>query len=68
MFLFRLCCISPVLAVKAIPGCEVTVGSAESENGKWPYAETVGGIEKAGGKHVAKKVNISFYYPFIHAL
>lgn len=49
-----------MLAVKAIPGCEVTVGCGDNSSGVWPYAETVAGIEKAGGKHVQKAVNISF--------
>ncbi|KAB5576867.1 hypothetical protein PHYPO_G00203440 [Pangasianodon hypophthalmus] len=33
-----LCCISPVLAAKVLPGVEVTVGHEEEEGGKWPYA------------------------------
>lgn len=50
-----LCCIAPVLAAKVIPGCEVTVGS-DGEADKWPYAGTIGAIEKLGAKHVKKSV------------
>jgi len=53
-----MCCISPVLAAKVIPGCEVTVG--QSSGDLWPYAETCQGIEKVGAKHVEKSVTISF--------
>lgn len=51
-------CIAPVLAAKAIPGCEVTVG--HPEGAMWPYAETCAGIGKAGAKHIIKDVTISF--------
>ncbi|XP_067934991.1 ES1 protein homolog, mitochondrial-like [Watersipora subatra] len=49
-----LCCITPVLAAKTIAGCEVTVGQSSGDH--WPYAETCGGVEKAGAKSVAKDV------------
>lgn len=49
-----------MLAAKTIPGVEVTVGKSSGEN--WPYAETCGGIEKAGAKCVEKEVDISFTY------
>ncbi|XP_068103628.1 ES1 protein homolog, mitochondrial-like [Hyperolius riggenbachi] len=51
-----LCCISPVLAAKLIPGCEVTVG-CDTECEKWPYAETAGAIKQLGCTHVNKQVN-----------
>ncbi|XP_040298494.1 glutamine amidotransferase-like class 1 domain-containing protein 3A, mitochondrial [Bufo bufo] len=51
-----LCCISPVLAAKILPGCEVTVGS-DTECEKWPYAKTAGDIKELGCKHVNKQVN-----------
>ncbi|XP_048350508.1 glutamine amidotransferase-like class 1 domain-containing protein 3, mitochondrial isoform X2 [Sphaerodactylus townsendi] len=51
-----LCCISPVLAAKVIPGTEVTVGHEEEEGGKWPYAGTAGAIKAMGGKHHVKEV------------
>lgn len=40
-----LCCISPVLAAKVIPGVTVTVGGEEEEGGVWPYAGTAGAIK-----------------------
>lgn len=57
---FRLCCISPVLAAKVLPGVEVTVGHEEEEGGKWPYAGTAQAIAAFGAKHKVKEVTISF--------
>ncbi|XP_018429929.1 PREDICTED: ES1 protein homolog, mitochondrial-like [Nanorana parkeri] len=51
-----LCCISPVLAARLIPGCEVTVG-CDTECEKWPYAGTAGAIKELGCKHINKEVN-----------
>ncbi|XP_070800349.1 glutamine amidotransferase-like class 1 domain-containing protein 3, mitochondrial isoform X2 [Pituophis catenifer annectens] len=51
-----LCCISPVLAAKVLPGTEVTVGQEQEQGGKWPHASTVGAIKAMGGKHCAKDV------------
>ncbi|XP_048370792.1 glutamine amidotransferase-like class 1 domain-containing protein 3, mitochondrial [Sphaerodactylus townsendi] len=51
-----LCCISPVLAAKIIPGCEVTVGH-DAECEKWPYAKTAEGLKELGCKHVNKNVD-----------
>lgn len=56
-----LCCISPVLAVKVLPGTEVTVGHEEEEGGRWPHAGTAGTIKAMGGKHRVKEVTISFF-------
>ncbi|XP_061092192.1 glutamine amidotransferase-like class 1 domain-containing protein 3, mitochondrial [Conger conger] len=50
-----LCCISPVLAAKTLPGCEVTVGH-DSECEKWPYAQTACTMKEMGCKHVNKNV------------
>ncbi|CAM4446106.1 unnamed protein product, partial [Lepidochelys kempii] len=50
-----LCCISPVLAAKVLPGAEVTVGHEEEEGGKWPYAGTAIAIKALGGKHCVKE-------------
>lgn len=52
-----LCCISPVLAAKLLPGVEVTVGHEEEEGGKWPYAGTAQAIKTLGAKHCVKEVN-----------
>ncbi|ETE61896.1 Periodic tryptophan protein 2-like protein, partial [Ophiophagus hannah] len=46
-----LCCISPVLAAKVLPGTEVTVGQEQEQGGKWPHASTAGAIKAMGGKH-----------------
>ncbi|XP_053328426.1 glutamine amidotransferase-like class 1 domain-containing protein 3, mitochondrial [Spea bombifrons] len=51
-----LCCISPVLAAKLLPGCEVTVGH-DTESEKWPNAATADDIKKLGCKHVNKHAN-----------
>ncbi|XP_030065895.1 glutamine amidotransferase-like class 1 domain-containing protein 3A, mitochondrial [Microcaecilia unicolor] len=51
-----LCCISPVLAAKIIPGCELTVGH-DSECEKWPYAKTADAMKELGCKHVNKHVD-----------
>ncbi|XP_063791713.1 glutamine amidotransferase-like class 1 domain-containing protein 3, mitochondrial [Pseudophryne corroboree] len=51
-----LCCISPVLAAKLLPGCEVTVG-CDTECDKWPHAGTAGAITQLGCKHVNKQVH-----------
>ncbi|XP_072914368.1 glutamine amidotransferase-like class 1 domain-containing protein 3, mitochondrial [Hemitrygon akajei] len=51
-----LCCISPVLAAKLIPGCELTVGY-DTECEKWPYAKTAEALKELGCQHVNKHVN-----------
>ncbi|XP_019412662.1 PREDICTED: ES1 protein homolog, mitochondrial [Crocodylus porosus] len=51
-----LCCISPVLVAKVLPGAEVTVGHEVEEGGKWPYAGTAGAIKALGAKHCVKEV------------
>ncbi|XP_076857762.1 glutamine amidotransferase-like class 1 domain-containing protein 3, mitochondrial [Brachyhypopomus gauderio] len=51
-----LCCISPVLAAKVLPGVEVTVGHEEEQGGKWPYANTAQAIAALGAKHKVKEV------------
>lgn len=48
-----LCCIAPVLAAKAIPGCSVTVGSS-AESRAWPHAGAAGAIADMGAVHVEK--------------
>ncbi|XP_076018873.1 glutamine amidotransferase-like class 1 domain-containing protein 3, mitochondrial [Genypterus blacodes] len=50
-----MCCISPVLAAKALPGCELTVGQ-DKECEKWPYAQTAGTMKEMGCKHVNTEV------------
>ncbi|NP_001108284.1 uncharacterized protein LOC100137677 [Xenopus laevis] len=52
-----LCCISPVLAAKVFPGCEVTVGKDNNEDGRFPDAETASAIQELGCKHICKDVN-----------
>uniref|UniRef100_A0A6J0SS37 Glutamine amidotransferase-like class 1 domain-containing protein 3, mitochondrial isoform X2 n=2 Tax=Pogona vitticeps TaxID=103695 RepID=A0A6J0SS37_9SAUR len=52
-----LCCISPVLAAKVFPGCEVTVGQNKNIDGRFPDAETASAIEELGCKHICKDVN-----------
>ncbi|XP_029968230.1 glutamine amidotransferase-like class 1 domain-containing protein 3A, mitochondrial [Salarias fasciatus] len=53
-----LCCISPVLAAKVFPGCEVTVGVENDE--KCPgTADTAAAINQLGCKHVSKSVGES---------
>eukprot|EP01125_Pyxidicula_operculata_P021502 TRINITY_DN8313_c0_g1_i1.p1 TRINITY_DN8313_c0_g1~~TRINITY_DN8313_c0_g1_i1.p1 ORF type:complete len:248 (-),score=53.16 TRINITY_DN8313_c0_g1_i1:157-900(-) len=44
------CCISPLIAAKLFPGCQVTIGSDESTT-------TAKVIEKLGAKHVNKKAD-----------
>ncbi|KAJ8246734.1 hypothetical protein GJAV_G00254790 [Gymnothorax javanicus] len=56
-----LCCISPVLAAKVLPGVEVTVGHEEEEGGKWPYAGTAQAIAALGAKHCVREVTISSF-------
>ncbi|XP_029917087.1 glutamine amidotransferase-like class 1 domain-containing protein 3A, mitochondrial [Myripristis murdjan] len=50
-----MCCISPVLAAKALPGCELTVGQ-DKECERWPYAQTASVMKEMGCKHVNKNV------------
>ncbi|XP_068558236.1 glutamine amidotransferase-like class 1 domain-containing protein 3, mitochondrial [Cebidichthys violaceus] len=53
-----LCCISPVLAAKVFPGCEVTVGIEKDD--KYPNtADTAAAINQLGCKHVNKSVGES---------
>ncbi|XP_051505428.1 glutamine amidotransferase-like class 1 domain-containing protein 3, mitochondrial [Myxocyprinus asiaticus] len=50
-----MCCISPVLAAKAVPGCELTVGH-DCECEMWPYAQVAKSIVELGCKHLNKNV------------
>ncbi|XP_077200067.1 glutamine amidotransferase-like class 1 domain-containing protein 3, mitochondrial [Paroedura picta] len=52
-----LCCISPVLAAKVFPGCEVTVGHDKNVDGRFPDFETASAIEELGCKHICKGVS-----------
>ncbi|XP_029980629.1 glutamine amidotransferase-like class 1 domain-containing protein 3A, mitochondrial [Sphaeramia orbicularis] len=53
-----LCCISPVLAAKVFPGCEITLGLEKDE--KYPYTtDSVAGVSELGCKHVNKNVSES---------
>ncbi|XP_061735775.1 glutamine amidotransferase-like class 1 domain-containing protein 3, mitochondrial isoform X2 [Nerophis ophidion] len=53
-----LCCISPVLAAKVFPGCEVTVGLENHD--KYPNTtETAATINQLGCKHVSAAVGQS---------
>ncbi|XP_003961702.2 glutamine amidotransferase-like class 1 domain-containing protein 3A, mitochondrial [Takifugu rubripes] len=53
-----LCCISPVLAAKVFPGCEVTVGI--ENNDKYPDTTgTAAAINQLGCKHMSKSVGES---------
>lgn len=53
-----LCCISPVLAAKVFPGCEITVGIENDD--KYPNtAGTAEAINQLGCKHVSKSVTES---------
>ncbi|XP_026151584.1 glutamine amidotransferase-like class 1 domain-containing protein 3A, mitochondrial [Mastacembelus armatus] len=53
-----LCCISPVLAAKVFPGCEVTVGVEKDD--KYPdTTDTAAAINQLGCKHVSKSVDQS---------
>lgn len=54
-----LCCISPVLAAKIFPGCEVTVGQDKNVDGRFPDAETASAIAELGCKHICKDVSES---------
>uniref|UniRef100_A0A4W3HIW6 Si:ch211-153b23.5 n=1 Tax=Callorhinchus milii TaxID=7868 RepID=A0A4W3HIW6_CALMI len=51
-----LCCISPVLAAKLIPGCELTVGQ-DTECEMWPFAKTAHSMKELGCKHINKHVH-----------
>ncbi|XP_041076776.1 glutamine amidotransferase-like class 1 domain-containing protein 3A, mitochondrial [Polyodon spathula] len=50
-----LCCISPVLAAKLLPGCELTVGH-DKECEMWPNANTAKVMKELGCKHINKHV------------
>ncbi|XP_066496193.1 putative glutamine amidotransferase-like class 1 domain-containing protein 3B, mitochondrial [Tiliqua scincoides] len=51
-----LCCISPVLAAKILPGCELTVGH-DQESEIWPHAKTVAALQELGCKHVSTNID-----------
>lgn len=51
-----MCCISPVLAAKVLPGCELTVGHDSEEGGRYPYAATAVAIKQLRAKHINKTV------------
>ncbi|XP_001513668.1 ES1 protein homolog, mitochondrial-like [Ornithorhynchus anatinus] len=51
-----LCCISPILAAKILPGCEVTVGQ-DQECERWPHAKTADAVKELGCKHINRNVN-----------
>ncbi|KAM9710475.1 glutamine amidotransferase-like class 1 domain-containing protein 3, mitochondrial isoform 2-T2 [Menidia menidia] len=55
-----LCCISPVLAAKVFPGCEVTVGREQDD--KYPdTTDTAAAINQLGCKHVSTSVGESHH-------
>uniref|UniRef100_A0A3P8T911 Si:ch211-153b23.5 n=1 Tax=Amphiprion percula TaxID=161767 RepID=A0A3P8T911_AMPPE len=49
-----MCCISPILAAKVLPGCELTMGQ-DKECEKW-VKKTAGVVKEMGCKHVNKDV------------
>lgn len=54
------CCIAPVIPAKVISnGVEVTVGSDDTTDSKWPYAGTAGAVTAMGGTHVCKSVELA---------
>ena len=60
LIFYSLCCISPVLAARTIPGCTVTVGQDKDVDGTWPYAGTAGACQSMGAQHINKEVTVSF--------
>ncbi|XP_057239815.1 putative glutamine amidotransferase-like class 1 domain-containing protein 3B, mitochondrial [Malurus melanocephalus] len=52
-----LCCISPVLAAKIFPGCEVTMGHDTECDGRWPYAKTAESMKELGCRHINSHVS-----------
>ncbi|MBN3290963.1 PWP2 protein, partial [Polypterus senegalus] len=57
-----LCCISPVLAAKVLPGVEVTIGHEDEEGGKWPYSGTAQAIKSLGAKHCGRWFSLTDVY------
>nr|CAD7198806.1 unnamed protein product [Timema douglasi] len=53
-----LCCISPVLAAKVLPGTTLTLGQNDNKSGKWPYAETIEGASSLGAIVVPKTISV----------
>ena len=49
-----------MLAVKSLPGVEVTIGSEDTEGGRWPYAEMTQSVKALGCTHVPKLATVSF--------
>jgi len=63
-----LCCIAPVLAARTnngyrpgklctLPGCELTMGQDNEQDGKFPYAGACGAATTMGAKHINKNVD-----------
>lgn len=52
-----LCCISPVLAARAIRGVTVTLGKNDDGSGKWPHAGAIDAAKKMGANIEMKNVN-----------
>ncbi|KAM9850333.1 glutamine amidotransferase-like class 1 domain-containing protein 3, mitochondrial [Aulostomus maculatus] len=50
-----MCCISPILAAKILPDCELTMGQ-DQESEMWPYTRAVGALKEMGCKHVNTNV------------
>ncbi|XP_007907411.1 ES1 protein, mitochondrial [Callorhinchus milii] len=53
-----LSCTSPILACRAIPGIEVTMGQEREESGRWgrwPYYSMTNAVKTMGAKHVMKE-------------
>jgi enhancing lycopene biosynthesis protein 2 len=51
--LIRMCCITPVIAAKLFPSCEITVGKTGKD---WPYAGTIDDARLLGARVVEKDV------------
>lgn len=56
-----MCCISPVLAAKAIPGCEITVGH-DCECEKWVWAISSSRVYRDDGLKVQCVNFIAIYW------
>ncbi|CAG2060056.1 unnamed protein product, partial [Timema podura] len=61
-----LCCISPVLAAKVLPGTTLTLGQNDNKSGKWPYAETIEGASSLGAIVVPKIIEKKMLSLCIH--
>lgn len=52
-----LCCISPVIAARLLPRCQITLGQKPGDASVWPYSGSMDACSSMGAQVVERDVN-----------